>query len=153
LDIIQSTRVALARLLDKKDKNSCEEAELMEKREVMRGLQKEVATFKVLADRYKPLTDGRKFDDPSLQAEYWDQYFGWKLAVAFISERIPPDLIQSVICLHESSTTRLFMQRMLKIMASGENGRARSQIEEKLSIFMEEYRCVENIQRPKLPAG
>jgi len=153
LEIMQNTRAALVRLMEKKERNSGEEAELTEKREIMRGLQKEVAVFKVLADRYKPLTEGRRFDDPALQAEYWDQHFGWRLAVGFISGRVPPDLIQSIACLHESSTTRLFMQRMLKTLASGENGPARSQIEESLLTFIEEYRCVENVQRPRLPAG
>lgn len=153
LEIMKTTRAALVTLLDKKDRSAGEDAALTEKREVMRGLQQEIASFKSLADRYKPLARGRRFDDPELQAEYWDQFFGWKLAIGFVSGKIPPDLIQSITCLHESSSTRQFMQRMFRTLASGENGPERSQIEKSLSTFIEEYRCVENVQRPRLPAG
>ena len=153
LEIMKGTRESLVDLLNKENRNSAEDAMLIEKREVLRGLQREIAAFKTLADRYKPLTDGKRFDDPDLQAEYWDQLFGWKLAIGFVSGQIPSDLIQSIMCLHESSNTRRFMQHMFQRLASGENGSARSQIEKSLSNFIEEYRCVENIQRPKLSAG
>lgn len=153
LEIMKATRSSLIALFDKKDRTPGDDAAIVEKREVLRGLQREVISFKTMADKYKPLTEGRRFDDPELQAEYWDQHFGWRLAVGFISGNISADLIQSIMCLHESSRTRLFMQGMFRSMASGENGPARSQIEKSLSIFIEEFRCAENIQRPQLPAG
>jgi hypothetical protein len=140
-------------LLDNPNRNAGEDATLAERREVLRSLEREIASFKHLADKYKPLTSGKRFDDPDIQAEYWDQLFAWKLAIGFISGMIPPDLIQSIMCLDESSSTRRFMQQMFLKLASGENGSARSQIEESLLTFIEEFRCAENIQRPKLPAG
>jgi len=153
LEIMKSTSEALVALLNKSDRSSGDEVVLSEKREILRGLQREIFSFKSLADKYKSLTCGKRFDDPDIQAEYWDQLFGWKLAVGFISGQIPPDLIQSITCLHESSNTRLFMQWMFRGLALKENDAVRSQIEERLSTFIEEYRCAENVQRPKLPAG
>lgn len=147
LDVMKGTREALTKALESSD-----EYQISEKREVLRVLESEIVCFRKIADRYAHLTEGKRFDHPDIQEQYWDQHFGWKLAISLVSGNLSADLIQSIMCLHASSSTRLFMQKALHILANEENEAARSQIQESVSIFIEEYRCVENVKRPRLPA-
>lgn len=148
LEVMRGTRDAFAKLLDAGE----DMAAIVNKREILRVLENEIIAFKKVADRYKHLTEGKRFDDPAIQEEYWDQHFGWKLAIAMTSSGLTGDLIQSIMCLHESSHTRWFLQYVLKTLGSTGNEAARSQIDQSLSKFIEEYRCVQDVKRPRLPA-
>jgi hypothetical protein len=147
LDVMKGTRDAFSKLLEER----ADSAEVAEKRGILRVLQNEVVAFKEVADKYKNLTNGKSFEDPSIQEEYWDQHFGWRLAIAMISGGLSGDLIQSIMCLHEDSHTRRFLQSALRELGASGNEAVRSQIDQSLSKFIEEYRCVEDVKRPKLP--